>query len=76
MSRIDSGKDNMASLAGKVVIISGAAQGMGERHAHWCTGQGAAVVLSDIQGEKGRHVAEGLGEGAAFVEADVTSGDD
>ena len=34
----------MASLDGKVVIISGAAQGMGERHAQWCTGQGAAVV--------------------------------
>jgi 3alpha(or 20beta)-hydroxysteroid dehydrogenase len=65
----------MASLDGKVVIISGAAQGMGERHAQWCAQQGAAVVLTDIQVEKGRRVADGLGDQAVFVEHDVTSGD-
>jgi 3alpha(or 20beta)-hydroxysteroid dehydrogenase len=63
------------SLDGKVVIISGAAQGMGERHAQWCTKQGAAVVLTDIQVDKGRQVADGLGDQAVFVEHDVTSGD-
>jgi 3alpha(or 20beta)-hydroxysteroid dehydrogenase len=66
----------MASLEGKVVIISGAAQGMGERHAQWCTGQGAAVVLTDTQVDKGVKVADALGEGAIFVPHDVTSGDD
>jgi 3alpha(or 20beta)-hydroxysteroid dehydrogenase len=66
----------MASLDGKVVIISGAAQGMGERHAEWCTGQGAAVVLTDIQIEKGSQVAERLGDRAIFVQHEVTSGDD
>jgi 3alpha(or 20beta)-hydroxysteroid dehydrogenase len=76
VSRIDNGKDGMATLDGKVVIISGAAQGMGERHAAWCSEQGAAVVLTDIQVEKGRQVADGLGEGTLFVEHDVTSGDD
>ena len=66
----------MASLDGKVVIISGAAQGMGERHAEWCTRQGAAVVLTDIQIDKGRQVAEQLGDRAVFVPHEVTSGDD
>jgi 3alpha(or 20beta)-hydroxysteroid dehydrogenase len=66
----------MTSLDGKVVIISGAAQGMGARHAQWCAGQGAAVVLTDLQGDKGRHVAESLGDRAVFVEHDVTSGED
>jgi 3alpha(or 20beta)-hydroxysteroid dehydrogenase len=66
----------MTSLDGKVVIISGAAQGMGERHAEWCAGQGAAVVLTDIQVEKGNRAAEVIGEGAIFVQHDVTSGDD
>ena len=54
----------MASLDGKVVIISGAAQGMGERHAEWCAGQGAAVVLTDMQVDKGRQVADRLGDQA------------
>jgi 3alpha(or 20beta)-hydroxysteroid dehydrogenase len=66
----------MASLDGKVVIISGAAQGMGERHAEWCTRQGAAVVLTDIQIDKGRQVAEKLGDRAVFVPHEVTSGED
>jgi 3alpha(or 20beta)-hydroxysteroid dehydrogenase len=66
----------MASLDGKVVIISGAAQGMGERHAEWCTRQGAAVVLTDSQIDKGRQVAEKLGDRAVFVPHEVTSGED
>jgi len=66
----------VTTLDGKVVIISGAAQGMGERHAQWCAGQGATVVLTDIQHDKGRRVAEGIGDRAVFVEHDVTSGDD
>jgi 3alpha(or 20beta)-hydroxysteroid dehydrogenase len=66
----------MASLDGKVVIISGAAQGMGERHAEWCSGQGAAVVLTDMQIDKGRQVADRLGDRAIFLEHEVTSGDD
>jgi 3alpha(or 20beta)-hydroxysteroid dehydrogenase len=66
----------MATLDGKVVIISGAAQGMGERHAQWCVGQGASVVLTDIQLDKGREVAGALGGAAIFIPHDVTSGDD
>jgi 3alpha(or 20beta)-hydroxysteroid dehydrogenase len=73
---IDNREDGMTSLDGKVVIISGAAQGMGERHAAWCAGQGATVILTDIQVDKGRQVAEAVGDRAIFVEHDVTSGDD
>ncbi len=66
----------MASLDGKVVIITGAAQGMGRRHAEWCAEQGAAVALSDIQVEEGAAVAGEIGERAIFIRHDVTSGDD
>jgi len=69
-------EDGMASLDGKVVIISGAAQGMGKRHAEWCTEQGAAVVLTDLQIDKGMQAAEQIGAPAIFVQHDVTSGDD
>lgn len=73
---IDSRGDGVASLDGKVVIISGAAQGMGRHHAAWCAGQGAAVVITDLQLEKGTQVADELGGHAIFVQHDVTSGDD
>jgi 3alpha(or 20beta)-hydroxysteroid dehydrogenase len=73
---IDSKENCMGSLDGKVVIISGAAQGMGKHHAEWCAGQGAAVVMTDLQADEGTHAADTLGDQAIFVQHDVTSGDD
>ena len=43
----------MARLQDKVIIITGAAQGMGETHARLCMEEGAKVVLTDINSEKG-----------------------
>jgi 3alpha(or 20beta)-hydroxysteroid dehydrogenase len=65
----------MASLDGKVVIVSGAAQGMGRRHAEWCVEQGARVALTDLQEEKGTAAAGELGDRAIFIRHDVTSGE-
>lgn len=38
----------MARLDGKVVVISGAARGMGASHARVMAGHGASVLLLDV----------------------------
>ncbi|MFA5701551.1 MAG: glucose 1-dehydrogenase [Desulfuromonas sp.] len=66
----------MPRLAGKVAIITGAAQGMGAAHARLFIEEGAKVVITDLNTEKGSALAEGLGENAFFIKQDVTSEDD
>ena len=44
----------MGRLQDKVVVITVAAQGMGETHARKCFEQGAKAVLTDINKEKGQ----------------------
>ena len=63
----------MARLQDKVIIITGAAQGMGETHARLCIVEGAKVVLTDINSEKGDALAKELGANAIFIKHDVTS---
>lgn len=58
----------MARLAGKVAIISGAAQGMGAATARLFAAEGAKVVLGDVLDEKGRAVAAELGEDVALYQ--------
>ncbi|RSZ63453.1 SDR family oxidoreductase [Corynebacterium hylobatis] len=60
-------------VAGKVVLISGAASGMGESHARMLVAQGAKVVIGDIADERGHALAEEIGtEHAHYVHLDVT----
>lgn len=66
----------MARLQGKIAIITGAAQGMGETHARRFIEEGAKVVLTDLNEEKGKALAEELGEHALFVKQDVVNADD
>ena len=66
----------MARLQDKVIIITGAAQGMGETHARLCMEEGAKVVLTDINSEKGDALAKELGDNALFIKHDVTNEDD
>jgi len=66
----------MARLEGKVAIITGAAQGMGASHAKKFIEEGAKVVLTDLNEEKGLAFAEELGENALFIKQNVTSEED
>ncbi|MBR7554415.1 glucose 1-dehydrogenase [Allobacillus sp. GCM10007491] len=66
----------MSRLANKVAIITGAAQGMGASHAKLFIEQGAKVVLTDLNEEKGEALANELDENALFVKQNVTSEED
>ncbi|WP_373836894.1 glucose 1-dehydrogenase [Jeotgalibaca arthritidis] len=63
----------MGKLDGKVAIITGGAAGMGEAHVRLFIEEGAKVVLTDINEEKGQAIAEELGETAHFIKHDVTN---
>jgi len=66
----------MGKLDGKVAIITGAAQGMGEAHARRFVAEGARVALTDLNEERGEKIAAELGENALFIRHDVTSLDE
>ncbi|MEZ4292326.1 MAG: SDR family NAD(P)-dependent oxidoreductase, partial [Myxococcota bacterium] len=51
----------MGRLAGKVAIVTGAAQGTGEVVARLFAEEGARVVLGDVKQDAGRRVAEEIG---------------
>src|SRR5262245_34745508 len=58
-------------LDGKVAIVTGAAQGLGEAIARRFVAEGARVVLADVRVEQGTAIARELGADASFVELDV-----
>ena len=62
----------MARLDGKIAIITGAAQGMGEAHARRFVAEGAKVLLTDVNSDAGEALAHELGESAKFAALDVT----
>lgn len=63
----------MGQLTDKVAIITGAAQGMGASHAKRFIEEGAKVVLTDLNEEKGQALVKELGENALFIKQDVTN---
>lgn len=65
----------MGRLAGKVAIVTGAARGMGESHALTFAREGAKVVLTDLNAEKGEALAKRIGDAAIFITHDVTKPD-
>jgi 3alpha(or 20beta)-hydroxysteroid dehydrogenase len=65
----------MDRLAGKVALVTGAAQGMGASHAAVFVEEGAAVVVGDVQDDAAKALADRLGERAAAVHLDVTDED-
>ncbi|AVQ99955.1 3-alpha-hydroxysteroid dehydrogenase [Oceanobacillus iheyensis] len=66
----------MNRLENKVAIITGGAQGMGAAHVRLFVEQGAKVVLTDLNEEKGQALAAELGDNAIFVRQNVTSEED
>jgi len=63
-------------LAGKVVIITGAGQGIGEAYAKAVAAAGATVVVADIQEDKAERVAAAIKSGGGSslaVAVDVSS---
>lgn len=62
----------MNTLAGKIVIVTGAAQGMGEAHARRLAAEGAKVVMTDLNTELGQQVADSIDGEVTFVRHDVT----
>jgi len=62
-------------LSGKVALITGGAQGIGEAISRKLIEHGAKVLIGDIQQEKGAALAASLGDAASFVTLDVTDPD-
>jgi 3alpha(or 20beta)-hydroxysteroid dehydrogenase len=60
-------------LRGKVALVTGAAEGLGEAIARAFVAEGAQVFLTDVQVDKGKALAKALGRKAAFFKLDVTS---
>ncbi|KAG0632039.1 hypothetical protein M758_1G300100 [Ceratodon purpureus] len=63
-------------FAGKVVVITGGASGIGEATARLFVKHGAYVVIADINNEGGSRLSEELGEQAQFVSCDVRNEQD
>lgn len=65
--------DTIADIRGKIILITGAAQGIGGATAELCAARGARVILVDVK-EKGADTAAAIrerGGDAIFYKADV-----
>jgi len=66
----------MDRVKNKIVIITGAASGVGREDALLLAREGARVVLTDINDDGGRALAGEIGESAIFVRHDISSEND
>ncbi|MGY6587638.1 MAG: SDR family NAD(P)-dependent oxidoreductase [Wenzhouxiangella sp.] len=66
----------MSSLAGKVVVITGAAGGIGKATARMAHSRGASVVITDLEAGPVEGIAQSLGERAIGLAVDVSKRED
>ncbi len=59
-------------IQGKVFVVTGGASGLGAATATYLVGQGATVIMVDMNDELGMAMQQRLGEHAVFVKLDVT----
>lgn len=59
-------------LAGKVVIVTGAARGLGAAFAQRIVDEGGSVVVGDVLDDDGRATVDQLGDRARYSHLDVT----
>ena len=65
----------MNRVQGKVVIVTGAASGIGKQDALLLAGEGARVVITDLNEDGGRSLAREIGDAAMFLRHDISSED-
>jgi NAD(P)-dependent dehydrogenase (short-subunit alcohol dehydrogenase family) len=66
----------MGRLSGKVAVITGGASGIGRGTVELFVREGAAVVIGDLQDDKGERLVEELGGKVAYRRTDVGAEED
>jgi 3alpha(or 20beta)-hydroxysteroid dehydrogenase len=63
---------NSSQLAGKVVIVTGGARGLGAAFARHIVARGGKVVVADLLDDEGKQLVDELGALARYTHLDVT----
>jgi NAD(P)-dependent dehydrogenase (short-subunit alcohol dehydrogenase family) len=63
----------MQRFSGSVAVVTGAGRGLGRASAERLAGEGASVVVVDIDEANAQQVAQAIGNGSIAVQADVSS---
>jgi 3(or 17)beta-hydroxysteroid dehydrogenase len=66
----------MGRVSGKVVIVTGAASGIGRQDVLTLARDGARVIITDLNQEGGYALAKEIGDAAMFVRHEISSEDD